>query len=330
MIKQEYYYQDASVYQKGRLTAAMHQWEGGALDAFTSAAEEIHSQYTILGWLIDEAKESFLDDDTPILKEDWNKNHYLYREDVPWKDDLTVGVAEVRRDRSDRLNELEFRRANVDFWSLPNLSGSLLGAMGSPENLVAWGGMIGRAGSLAKLGSKVPLTTNYLKKVGRMPSGGTIGRGMTDAFVADSLFQTVKATVQANRGEEPDLVHAAFELGIATMTGGVIGTFPMAYQVATKIPSAFRPAIIKKTMKDFKDGPANYFKSRARRHTEEELSPEGKVDELNERMSNIDDTEVKLTEDASTAAGVENIQKVKGGFRNIIHKAANCIRRMGG
>ena len=103
MIKQEYYYQDASVYQKGRLTAAMHQWEGGALDAFTSAAEETHSQYTILGWLIDEARESFLDDDTPILKEDWNKNHYLYREDVPWKDDLTVGVAEVRRDRSDRL-----------------------------------------------------------------------------------------------------------------------------------------------------------------------------------------------------------------------------------
>ena len=330
MIKQEYYYQDASVYQKGRLTAAMHRWQGGALDAFTSAAEETHSQYTILGWLIDEAKESFLEDDTPILKEDWNKEHYLYREDVPWKDDLTVGVAEVRRDRSDRLNELAFRRANVDFWSLPNLSGSLLGAMGSPENLVAWGGMIGRAGSLAKLGTKVPMTTNYLKKVGRMPTGGSIGRGMTDAFVADSLFQTVKATVQVNRGDDPDLVHAAFELGIATMTGGIIGTLPMAYQVATKIPSAFRPAIIKKTMNDFKDGPANYFKSRARRHTEEELSPEATIDELNRRMDNLDDADEILTADASKEAGKETVQQIKGGFRSIIHKAANCIRRMGG
>ena len=321
MIFQEYYYQDTSNYATSRLNQAMSQWHGGALDAFTSAAEETHSQWTILGWLIDEAKESEVDDTTPILQDEWNKDHYLWRADVPWKEDLTYGIGEVRRDRSDRLNALSFRRANVDFWSLPNLSGVLMGAMGSPENLIAWGGMIGRAGTLSSLATKAPITARYFKP---------IARGMTDAAVADTLFQSVKATVQINRGEDPDLVHAAFEMGIATLAGGFLGTIPMAAQVAYKIPAAFRPAIVKKTLKDLKSGPANYFKSRARRNLEEELDPEATVGELNKRMQELDDADASLSADASKEAAKEYVVHTKGQFRNLIHKAANCVRRMGG
>ena len=321
MIFQEYYYQDTSNYATSRLNQAMSRWHGGALDAFTSGAEETHSQYTVLGWLIDEAKESELDDTTPILQDEWNKNHYLWRADIPWKDDLTIGVAEVRKDRSDRLNALAFRRANVDFWSLPNLSGLLLGSMGSPENLIAWGGMIGRAGTVAALATKAPITTRYFKP---------IVRGMADAAIADSLFQSVKAAVQLNRGEDPDLVHASFELGIATLAGGFLGTMPMAAQVAYKIPRAFRPAIIKKTWKDLKGGPANFFKSRARRNLEEELDPKATVDELNQRMQDFDDADASLSADASTQAGKDYVVHTKGQLRNLIHKAANCVRKLGG
>ena len=291
MIFQNYSHEAPSAYAQNRLDAAATQWQSGSLSAFTSAIEETHSQYTILGWMIDEAKESFLGPQTPITKEEWNKDHYLWRDDVNWTPELTVEVAEVRRNRSDRMSNLAFRRANVDFWSLPNLSGVLLGAMGSPENLVAWGGMIGRAGSLMAAGSKIATVGRYMKP---------IPQGMTDAFVADTLFQTVKAGVQLNRGEDVDLFHAGIEVALATVTGGILGTIPMALQIGTKIPQVFKPALMKKSLNDIANGyGVGTFKPNARRHVEEELDPEATIAELNKRMEGFKDTDAELSKDFS-------------------------------
>jgi hypothetical protein len=319
MIFQEYSHEAPSHYARSRLNAAATRWHSGSLDAFTSAAEETHGQYTILGWMIDEARESFLGPQTEITKEEWNKDHYLWREDVKWTPDLTVEVAEVRRNRSDRLRDLSFRRANVDFWSLPNLSGTLLGAMGSPENLVAWGGMIGRAGSL------VGQTTGKMATIGRYLK--PIPQGATDAFVADTLFQTVKAGIQLNRGEDIDLLHAGIEVALATATGGILGTVPMALQIANKVPNVFRPALMKKSLNDIANGkPVQAFKGNPRRHVEEELNPEAKIEELNQRMEGFKDTDAELTKDFSLAAGKEYVQHTVGGVRKLINKVANCVR----
>ena len=319
MIFQEYSHEAPSHYARSRLNAAATRWHSGSLDAFTSAAEETHGQYTILGWMIDEARESFLGPQTEITKEEWNKDHYLWREDVKWTPDLTVEVAEVRRNRSDRIRDLSFRRANVDFWSLPNLSGTLLGAMGSPENLVAWGGMIGRAGSL------VGQTTGKMATIGRYLK--PIPQGATDAFVADTLFQTVKAGVQLNRGEDIDLLHAGIEVALATATGGILGTVPMALQIANKVPNVFRPALMKKSLNDIANGkPVQAFKGNPRRHVEEELNPEAKIEELNQRMEGFKDTDAELTKDFSLASGKEYVQHTIGGVRKLINKVANCVR----
>ena len=318
MIFQEYSHEAPSAYAQGRLNSAATRWHSGSLNAFTSAIEETHSQYTILGWMIDEAKESFLGPQTPITKEEWNKDHYLWRDDVNWTPELTVEVAEVRRNRSDRMSNLAFRRANVDFWSLLNLSGVLLGAMGSPENLVAWGGMIGRAGSLMAAGSKIATVGRYMKP---------IPQGMTDAFVADTLFQTVKAAVQINRGEDIDLLHAGIEVALATATGGILGTIPMALQISSKIPQVFKPALMKKSLNDIANGyGVGTFKPNPRRHVEEELDPEATIAELNKRMEGFKDTDAELSKDFSVEAGKDYVKHTVGGFRKLINKAANCIR----
>jgi len=318
MIFQEYSHEAPSVYARSRLNAAATRWHSGSLDAFTSAIEETHGQYTILGWMVDEARESFLGPQTKIAEKEWNKDHYLWREDIKWTPDLTVEVAEVRRNRSDRIRDLSFRRANVDFWSLPNLSGVLLGAMGSPENLVAWGGMVGRAGSLIGAGGKLATVGRYLKP---------IPQGATDAFVADTLFQTVKAGVQLNRGEDIDLLHAGIEVALATATGGILGTVPMALQIANKVPDVFKPALMKKSMNDLANGkPVQAFKGNPRRHVEEELNPEAKMEELNQRIEDIKDTSAELTKDFSLAAGKEYVQHSIGGVRKLINKVANCVR----
>jgi len=318
MIYQNYSHEAPSVYAQSRLNSAATRWHSGSLDAFTSGIEETQSQYTILGWMVDEAQESFLDTKTPILKDEWNQEHYLWREDVRWEPNLTVEIAEVRRNRSDRMSALAFRRANVDFWSLPNLSGVLLGAMGSPESLIPFGGMIGRAGQLLKAGSKLATVGRYLKP---------IPMGMTDAFVADSLFQTVKAGVQINRGEDPDLMHAGLEVLLATATGGILGTIPMALQIGSKIPTVFKPALMKKSLKNLADGEAvQAFKGNPRRHVEEELDPEATIAELNKRMDGFKDADAELSKDFSIEAGKEYVQHTVGGFRKLINKVANCVR----
>lgn len=318
MIFQEYSHEAPSAYARSRLNSAATRWHSGSLDAFSSAIEETHSQYTILGWMIDEARESFLGPQTQIAEEEWNNEHYLWREDVKWTPDLTVEVAEVRRNRSDRIRDLSFRRANVDFWSLPNLSGVLLGAMGSPENLVAWGGMVGRSGALMGAGSKLATVGRYLRP---------IPQGATDAFVADTLFQTVKAGVQLNRGEDIDLLHASIEVALATATGGILGTVPMALQIANKVPNVFKPALMKKSLNDIANGkPVQAFKGNPRRHVEEELDPDATIDELNKRMDGFKDTDAELSKDFSVEAGKEYVKQTVGGFRKLINKVANCVR----
>ena len=318
MIYQNYSHEAPTAYAQSRLNSAASRWHSGSLDAFTSAIDETHSQYTILGWMIDEAKESLLDSQTPILETDWNKEHYLWRDDVRWEPELTVEIAEVRRNRSDRIKALQFRRANVDFWSLPNLSGVLLGALGSPESLVPFGGMIARSGQLAKAGSKLSTIGRYLKP---------IPMGMTDAFVADTLFQTVKAAVQINRDEDPDLLHAGLEILLATATGGILGTIPMALQIGSKVPNVFKPALMKKSLQNLANGePVQAFKGNPKRHVEEELDPNATIEELNKRMDGFKDTDAELSKDFSIEAGKDYVKHTVGGFRKLINKVANCVR----
>ena len=321
MIFQHYFYKDPSQYQESRLKSAMSRWHGGAWETFKSGFQEASEQYTALGWLAEEAKESFVDDQTPISKEEWTPEHYLWRDDVEWSQGLNVGIAEVRAKRSDRLNELQFRRANVDFWSLPNLSGVLLGAMGSPEYVVGWGGLIGRSAKLAQSGVKAGILAKYVKP---------IGMGMTDNFVADSLYQTTKAMVQLNRGEDPDWGHAALELGMATATGGIIGTFPMAAQVASKVPMAFRPTLVKKAMKDLAAGkPFNFFKRKGMRDTAEEANPEEVIAEIDKRTKEMLDEDARLRQDHSKAAGKDYVKYTTAQARKFIHWTANCLRGKG-
>ena len=319
MFFQHYSYQDETVFHKSRLKQAMSRWHGGAWETFKSGYQEASEQYTALGWLSEEAKESFVDDTTPIAEEEWNADHYLWRKDIEWSPDLNVGIAGVRARRSDRLQELQFRRANVDFWSLPNLSGVLLGAMGSPENLVGWGGLLGRSAQLATLGVKTGIATKYFKPV---------AMGMADNLVADSLYQTTKAMVELNRGKDPDWGHAAIEMALATATGGIIGTVPMAAQVASKVPMAFRPTLVKKAMKDLAQGkPFNFFKRKGLRDTAEEANPEEVIAEIDKRTKEMLDEDARLRQDHSKAAGKEYVKYTTAQARKFIHRAANCLRK---
>ena len=326
MPYQRYHYQYEGSYQKSRLNSAIRRWQPGDWDTMTSAGKESFTQYTALGWLAKEAQEwdpFGRHDDTLIKKDEWNENHYLWRDDINWDEDMSIGVARVRRERSDNMKDLALYRNNVDFWSLPNLAGTIMGAMVSPENLVAWGGMIGRAGTLATLArtTRVPMIPRYVKPV---------FRGMADAAIADTLFQTVKASVQVHRGENIDLAHAAFEIGIAGMTGGFIGTFPMAYQVAKKVPSAFRPVLVKKALSQIaKSKPVSLFKNRGNRSVEEEMSPDQVKEAIKTRTKGYADDAEELYKDASKGVVGDYRDHLFKQGKTLMNKLTNCLKFRG-
>ena len=47
-------------------------------------------------------------------------------------------------------------------------------------------------------------------------------------------------------------------------------------------------------------------------------------------MQDFDDADASLSADASTQAGKDYVVHTKGQLRNLIHKAANCVRKLGG
>jgi len=167
----------------------------------------------------------------------------------------------------------------------------------------------------------VPLTSRYIKPV---------FQGMGDAAIADTLFQTVKATVQLHRGENIDLAHAVFEIGIAGMTGGVIGTFPMAYQIAKKIPSAFRPVLVKKALDQIsKSKPVSLFKNKANRSVEEEASPDQIKEELKRRTKEYKDDSEELFGDASKGVLKDYWGHIGTQTKTLVKKITNCLRFRG-
>lgn len=223
-----YYEDDYAIYGGARIDAALQRWRPGAFRTFTSAAEESFSQYNTLGYLSSGLAEWTAEDNTPIAEENWNANHPSHREDISYTEGLTEGEALARATQSDRNNSLEFVRQNVDFWSLPNLSGMLLGGLPDPVNLAGLGGFVGRMGTVSKIAKKMPV----------VKYASPVLQGSTDTMLAESLFQFTRQAVTASQGGDLDQFSALTEIGLAGVFGGMFSTLPMAWQIAKKAPEA--------------------------------------------------------------------------------------------
>ena len=218
---------DYALYGTDRIDAALQRWRPDSWRTFTSAMEETYHDYNTLGWVSSKLAESVSSDDSPIMEDNWNDSHPLYRDDIPYTSNMTEGIALARATESDRDARMAFTRQNVDFWSLPNLTGTLLGGLPDPVNLAGAGGFLGRVGTVAKLAQKMPVV-KYTAPV---------LQGSADTALAESLFQFTRASVAASRGEDLDQFSILTEIGLASVFGGAFSTIPMAWQIAKKAPS---------------------------------------------------------------------------------------------
>jgi len=221
-----FYEQEDEIYGNRRIEDALYRWRPGAVGTFKSGIEESLNQYNTLGYLTSKLAEWVAPDENPINEEDWNESHPSYREGIAYTENMTEGVALVRATQSDKLSELNFTRRNVDFWSLPNLSGIMLGGLPDPVNLAGMGGFVGRMGTVAKLAQKMPVI-RYTAPV---------LQGATDTMMAESLFQFTRAAAVESQGGNLDQFSVFGEIALAGAFGGMFSMMPMAWQVAKKAP----------------------------------------------------------------------------------------------
>ena len=223
-----YYEDDYATHGNERIQSALYRWRPGSFTTFESGAEESFAQYNTLGYLGNKLAEWTAPDERPIARDDWNESHPSYRDDVSYTDDMTEGVALIRATQSDRATELNFKRRNVDFWSLPNLSGVMLGGLPDPVNLVGMGGFLGRMGVVAKVAKKMPVIRHT----------APILQGASDTAVAESLFQFTRAAAISSQGGDLDQFSVLGEIALSAAFGGMFSMMPMAWQVARKAPQA--------------------------------------------------------------------------------------------
>jgi len=221
-----YYEQDYAIYGNQRIENALRRWRPGTFTTFKSGAEESFAQYNTLGYLTSKVAEWTAPDERPIEKSSWNESHPSFRDNVPYTEGMTEGVALVRATQSDSAAELGFIRQNVDFWSLPNLSGIMLGGLPDPINLAGMGGFIGRMGTVAKVARKLPVI-RYTAPV---------LQGASDTAIVESLFQFTRAAAVSSQGGDLDQFSVFGEIALAAAFGGMFSMMPMAWQIAKKAP----------------------------------------------------------------------------------------------
>tara|TARA_B100000586_G_scaffold105425_1_gene75574 strand:- start:10702 stop:11760 length:1059 start_codon:yes stop_codon:yes gene_type:complete len=215
-------------YGNKRLEDAIGRWRPGAFETFKSAAEESFLQYNTLGYLGAGLAAWTAPNQTPIEEDSWNEEHLSYRPGINYQEDMTEGEALVLATQWDQKTRLQNIRKNVDFWSLPNLAGTMLGALPDPVNLAGFGGFVGRMGTVSKIAKTMPVV-KYTAPV---------LQGASDTALAESLFQFTRATYEHTHGGNLDQFSIFGEIALATAFGGIFGTLPMAWQIAKKIPPA--------------------------------------------------------------------------------------------
>jgi hypothetical protein len=201
-----------------------------------------------------------------IPLEMWTKENEYFRESIKWHEELTSTDARILSERYDRDTEYQMRMGNTDPFSLHNIGAALGAAAFDPLSYIPFVGPAAKLASGAKAAYQVARIGKHTADIGSSITmqgalwGGTVATkriaevsmlskfispiGATlkavaspfkpiatysmEGMLAESAYQTIKHMSDARAEEDIDYMGGVFDVMIAGIFGGVLGTLPMA------------------------------------------------------------------------------------------------------
>ena len=197
----------------------------------------------------------------------WNKENTPYfRDGIKWHENLTTTDARILSERHDRDNEYQIRMGNTDPFSLHNIGAALGAAAFDPLSYVPFVGPASKLATGAKTAYQVARVGKHTADIGSSISmqgalwGSTVatkaiaevslisafispvkatfkaiaspfkpvGKYAMEGVLAESAYQTIRNMGDPRIEEDVDYMGGVFDVMIAGLFGGVLGTLPMA------------------------------------------------------------------------------------------------------
>tara|TARA_B100000686_G_C16805056_1_gene989350 strand:+ start:8953 stop:10041 length:1089 start_codon:yes stop_codon:yes gene_type:complete len=361
MIQQTYYYQEFP----NMLTEALERYKPGAYQTFKLRAVQA-MENTSLAWTTDAVDTKFGHGSNEVIPQDsWNLTHPNYREGIKWHDGFTEAHAIVQSRQHDRNANKHLSLRNTSAWSVESVGGMFAGNLFDPINYIPFVGVTNWAMRFAKM-SKAGKSVSTVSKIG--PDGrigaynihgwkvGSSGRDQTvallktaddvlptappvkpvatavrwasDATMAESLFQVVKQSSRQAQGDKVDYVGASVDVAIATLTGGVLSTFPIANNIRKNLSEQQHLNNLSIKMTELRDGISGRYFGKGD-SAEPELNSEQVRQNLEENINNLRGDNRKNLD-----ASMENIKGIalhtaEGvmHYSKLLYKTITCMNK---
>jgi len=326
--------QSYEIYQE-RLDKAISQHLPSDMDTFLGYADQAY-MYSPAAFGVEYFAQ--FQDETPITEDEWNDSHELYDDgSLEWHEDLTRGQALVEKRVNEREQELGVFLKNTDPWSPIALAGTLGMNLGSWENwipIASWMGHFNKVKNIAPVVDFIGTIDGLVpvvKGTAKVPLSATkqFGLRVVDATISESIFQMSKNMFNSGRGKETDYIQSSIEVALATVTGGVLGSFAFAHKIKN-IPLEEHFKNMSYRLNEMRDGiHARYFDKG--RYTKPELNRDEVLEELRRRSDGLDE-DLRMESDASKdrvkSYGQSLLDDTKA-FANKVLETIKCVKLHG-
>ena len=362
MRRQEVYEIDQNQGLMGELffRKALGQFKPGTMTQMSETFDR-NLHYNTLSY-ISEGFQQIMDPENLIPQSIWKDGgHNNYRNGIKWHEGLSETDSRILANRFDRDLEYEQLMGNTDPWSIHNIGAALGSAAFDPLSYVPFVSPFAKAGQalqrgvravgLSDIGATITMegvmgsgtfamqrlnTVNGLSKTIN-PISATlstvtspfkpIGRYATEGMLAESSYQIIKHMGDARHSEDVDYMGGVFDIMIAGLFGGVLGTLPMANTFRKNFKREQLDQALAKSLDDI------YHKGEVNLHGkspdgEPLLSPDeartqhdAEIETLTKTQEHVDDVDLSPIK--------SHFLKLKTDLKEGLNTAFNAFRRCG-
>ena len=295
----------------------------------------------------------------------WNiEGHSNYREGIKWHEALSETDSRILAERFDRDIHFQEFMGNTDPWSFHNLGAALGSAAFDPLSYVPFVAPFAKAGQaihrgvrtakamrVSDIGASISfegvmgngtVAMQRLNTVNNISSTvnplraslGTIGRPFKpitrfsmEGVLAESSYQIIKNMADSRQSEDIDYMGGVFDIMIAGLFGGILGTIPMANTFRKNFRKEQLNMALAKSLDDIKHrGEVNLHGKSP--DGDPQLTPEQAREQWDTEMAGLDESQAHI-DDPTIHPIKSHFQTLGQDLKEGLKTAINAYRRCG-